>query len=162
MCIRDRFICLYSVISSDATVIKDLDNHLSKASSFFRRLPKRVWQSKWQRRYRCTEPLSFPSSCMVQRSGFWIGSRLGYLSNFCNTACAPSLASKGKTTCPTKTSSRQSACPAKSLSCFRSSAMDCHIAIMVDTCACPEQSSSESSKKESMILVLQESVTKTS
>ena len=41
----ERFTYLGSVISSDATVSKDLDNHLSKASSSFRRLSKRVWQS---------------------------------------------------------------------------------------------------------------------
>ena len=34
-----------SVISNDATVSKDLDNRLSKASSSFGRLSKRVWQS---------------------------------------------------------------------------------------------------------------------
>ena len=41
----EHFTYLGSVISSDATVSKDLDNHLSKASSSFRRLSKRVWQS---------------------------------------------------------------------------------------------------------------------
>ena len=33
-----------SVMSNDATVSKDLDNRLSKASSFFGRLSKRVWR----------------------------------------------------------------------------------------------------------------------
>ena len=36
---------LDSAISVDATVCKDLDNRLSKASSSFERLSKRVWQS---------------------------------------------------------------------------------------------------------------------
>ena len=36
---------LGSVISNDATVSRDLDNRLSKASSSFERLSKRVWQS---------------------------------------------------------------------------------------------------------------------
>ena len=41
----EHFTYLGSVISNDATVSKDLDNHLSKASSSFGRLSKRVWQS---------------------------------------------------------------------------------------------------------------------
>ena len=36
---------LGSVISNDATVSRDLDNRLSKSSSSFERLSKRVWQS---------------------------------------------------------------------------------------------------------------------
>ena len=39
----EHFTYLGSVISNDATVSKDLDNHLSKASSSFGRLSKRVW-----------------------------------------------------------------------------------------------------------------------
>ena len=38
----EQFMYLRSVISSDATVSKDLDNCLSKAGSFFGRLSKRV------------------------------------------------------------------------------------------------------------------------
>ena len=41
----EHFAYLGSVISSDATVSKDLDNRLSKAISSFGRLSKRVWQS---------------------------------------------------------------------------------------------------------------------
>ena len=41
----EHFTHLDSVISNDATASKDLDNHLSKASSSFGRLSKRVWQS---------------------------------------------------------------------------------------------------------------------
>ena len=41
----EHFTYLGSVISSDATVSKDLDNCLSKASSSFGRLSKRGWQS---------------------------------------------------------------------------------------------------------------------
>ena len=36
---------LGSIISSDVTVSKDLDNCLSKANSSFGRLSKRIWQS---------------------------------------------------------------------------------------------------------------------
>ena len=41
----EHFTYLGSVIFNDATVSKDLDNCLSKASSSFGRLAKRVWQS---------------------------------------------------------------------------------------------------------------------
>ena len=41
----EHFTYMGSVISNDATVSKDLDNRLSKASSSFGRLSKRVWQS---------------------------------------------------------------------------------------------------------------------
>ena len=41
----EHFIYLCGVISSDATVSKDLDNCMSKASSSFGRLSKRVSQS---------------------------------------------------------------------------------------------------------------------
>ena len=41
----EHFTYLGSVIFSDATVSQDLDNRLSKASSSFGRLLKRVWQS---------------------------------------------------------------------------------------------------------------------
>ena len=40
------FANLGSVIFNDATVSKDLDNRLSKASSSFGTLLKRVWQSQ--------------------------------------------------------------------------------------------------------------------
>ena len=41
----EHFTYLGSIISNDATVSKDLDNRLSKASSSFGRLLKRVWPS---------------------------------------------------------------------------------------------------------------------
>ena len=41
----EHFTYLGSAISSDTTVSKDLDNCLSKASSSFGRLSKKVWQS---------------------------------------------------------------------------------------------------------------------
>ena len=41
----EHFTYLGSVISTDATVSKDLDNRFSKASSSFGSLSKRVWQS---------------------------------------------------------------------------------------------------------------------
>ena len=42
----EHFTYLGSVISNDATISKDLDNRLSKASSSFGRLSKIVWQSR--------------------------------------------------------------------------------------------------------------------
>ena len=41
----EHFTYLGSVISSDATVSKNLDNRLSKASNSFGRLSRKVWQS---------------------------------------------------------------------------------------------------------------------
>ena len=49
----------------------------------------RITHSTSPQRSRCTEPLSFPSSCVGRRPGFSIGSRSGYLSGFTNAACAP-------------------------------------------------------------------------
>ena len=40
----EHYTYLGSVISNDATVSKDLDNRVSKASGSFGRLSKRVWQ----------------------------------------------------------------------------------------------------------------------
>ena len=41
----EHFTYLGSVVSNNATVSKDLGNRLSKASSSFEKLSKRVWQS---------------------------------------------------------------------------------------------------------------------
>ena len=92
-----------------------LTTALSKASSSFGRLSKRVWQSmapplhkdsdiqsrrRSQPPVRCRHPGSLSeadqATCAV----------------FINASCAPSLASNGKTTCQTKKSSREPACPA--------------------------------------------------
>ena len=111
----EHFTYLGRVIFSDATVSKDLDNRLSKASSSFGRLSKRVCRatrSASPRSSRYTGLSSLPPSCTVQRPGFSIGSRSDYWSGFTNAACAPFLASNGKTTCQTKKSSREPACPA--------------------------------------------------
>ena len=66
-----------------------------------------------------TRPSTFPSSCTVQRPGFSVESSSGYWTCFTNAACAPFLASNGKTTCRTKKSSREPACPVYSPSCIR-------------------------------------------
>ena len=111
----EHFTYLGRVISNDATVSTDLDDRLSKASSVFGRLSKRdgrVTRSDSLQRSRYRGPSSFPPSCTVQRPGFSIGSRPGYWNRFTDAACAPSVASNGKTTCRTKKSSRQPVCQA--------------------------------------------------
>ena len=147
------------------TVSKDLDTRLSKASCSCGRLSKRVWQSyslRLSTKIQVYRLSSFPPSCTVQRPGFSIGSRSGCWSSFTNAACAPSLPSNGKTTCKTKNSSREPACPAYSPSYFKCSCAGQATSQRWKRFACPEQSSSASSKKESAIVVLQESITKTS
>ena len=110
----EHFTYLGSVISNDATVSKNLDSRLSKASSSFGRLSEygRATRSASPRSTGYTGPSSFPPSCEMQRPGFSIRSRSGYWSGFTNAACVPSLASNGKTTCQIKKSSRKPACPA--------------------------------------------------
>ena len=59
----EHFTYLGNVISNDATVSKDLDNRLSKASSSFGRLSKRVWQSHSLclfTKFQVYRPSSFP------------------------------------------------------------------------------------------------------
>ena len=73
----ERFTYLGSIIASDATVSKDLDNHLSKANSSFgscQREYGRVTRSASPQRSRYTGPSLFPPSCTVQKPGFSIGS----------------------------------------------------------------------------------------
>lgn len=45
----EHFTYLGSIISNDATVAKDVDNRLAKASNSFGRLQKRVWKSHFLR-----------------------------------------------------------------------------------------------------------------
>ena len=62
-----------NVISNDARVSKDLDNRLSKASSSFGRLSKRVWQSHLlchSMKIQVYRAIVIPPTCMVQRPGF--------------------------------------------------------------------------------------------
>ena len=120
----------------------------------------RAIRSASPRSSRYTGPSSLPPSCTVQRPRFSIGSRSGYWSGLTNAACAPSLALNGKTMCRTKKSSREPACPAYNPSCFRCSCAGLAASQGWKTYACQKQSSSASSKKESAIVVLQESVTK--
>ena len=123
-CFSDAAKNLGSIIPNNATVSKDLDNLLSKASSSFRRLSKRAWLSHSPclstKTQIYTEP-SFPPSCTMQKSGSSIRSRSLYMSGFTSAACAQSLASNGKITCQTKKSSREPACQEQSPSCFRCS-----------------------------------------
>ena len=122
----------------------------------------RVTRSASPQRSRYTGPLSFPPSCTVKRPGFSIGGRSGYYSGFTDAACAPFLASNGKTTCQMKKSSREPVCPAQSPSCFSCSCAGLAMSQEWKMYVCPKQSSSVSSKRKSAIMVLQESITKTS
>ena len=56
----------------------------------------RVTCSTSPQKSRYMGPLSFTPSCMVQRPGFSIGSRSGYLSGFTNSTCTLSLVSKAR------------------------------------------------------------------
>ena len=85
---------LGSLVSDDATFSKDLGNRLTKASSSFGRLSERVWQSHLLRlstKIRIYRAVVVP--IFLQKPGFTIGSRSGYLRSFTNAACTPSLAS---------------------------------------------------------------------
>ena len=106
----------------------------------------RVTRSASPQRFNYTEPSSFSPSCTVQRPVFSIGSRSGYWSDFTNAACTPSSASNGKTTCRTKRSAREPACPASSPSCFRCSCAGLAMSQGWKTYACPKQSSSATFK----------------
>ena len=108
----EPFTYLGSVISNDATVGKDLDNHLSKASSSFGRVVKEstaeslalplhkdsgiLGHCRSHPPVRCRDLDSLLEA--DQASGAVI-----------NAACVPSLASNGKTMCRTKRSSREPA-----------------------------------------------------
>ena len=71
----------------------------------------RATRSASPRSSRYTRPSSLPPSCTGQKPGFSIRSRSGYWSSFINAACAPSLASNGKTMCRMKKSPREPVCP---------------------------------------------------
>ena len=122
----------------------------------------RVTRSAPPQRFRYTVPSSFPSSCTAQRRGFSIGSRSGYWSGFIYAACAPSLAPMARPRVERR--SHQDSQPAQHRVHLASDAFalgwPCSQGWKM--CACPEHSSSASSKKENAIAVLQESVTKTS
>ena len=105
----EHFTYLDSVISSDTTVSKDLDNRLSKASSSFGRLSKRVWQSHSLRlstKLQVYRAVVVPTLLYGAETWVLYRKQIRLLGDFTNAACAPSLASTGKTTCRTKKSSR--------------------------------------------------------
>ena len=121
----------------------------------------KVIRSASPRRSRYTEPSSLPPFCTVRTPGFSTGSRSGYFSGFIKAACAPFLASNGKTTCQTMKSSSQPAQHRVNLASDASTLGWPHHKDG-EIYAYPKQSSSANSQKESVIVVLQESVTKTS
>ena len=122
----------------------------------------RATRSVSPRSSRFTGPSSLPPSCTVQRPGFSIGSRSGYWSGFTNAACVPSLASNGKTTCRNEEVLKRVSLPSIESILLQCSCAGLTMSQGWKTYACPKQSSSASSKKESAIVVLQESLTKIS
>ena len=156
---------LGSVISIDATVRKDLNKCLSKASLSFGRLSKRVWQSHPFRLFtkiQLFKAVVVPS--LLYGAETWVLYRKQirlYLSGFTNTACAPSLASL-MARLRVKRRDPQESQPAQHRGHFRCSCAGQATSQGWKTYACPKQSSSAMSKKESVIVALQESVTKTS
>ena len=106
----EHFIYLGSVISNDAIVGKNLDNHLSKASSSFGRLSKRVWQSHWlllSTKIQVHRAVVVPT--LLHGADTWVLYRkqIRLLQRF-HQRC---LASNDKTPCQTKKPSREPACP---------------------------------------------------
>ena len=147
----EHFTYLGSVISNDATVSKDLDNRLSKASSSFGRLLKRVWQS-------LAPPLhEAPGIQGCRRSHPPVRCRdLGFLSEADQATGAVSSALLAL-----------EILKRASLPSIESILLQVQLRWLATpqgwkTYACPKQPSSASSKKESAIVVLQESVTKIS
>ena len=111
----EHFIYLGSVISNNARVSKDLDNRLSEASRSFGRLSKRVRQSHSLRlttKIQIYRAVVVPTLLYGAETWVLYRKQISCWSSFTNAACAPSLASNGKTTCRTKKSSREPACPA--------------------------------------------------
>ena len=93
---------LGSIISNEATVSKDIDTRLSKASSSFGRLSKRVWQSH---SLRLSTKLQVFRAVIVTTLACGAETLVLYqkqirlLGWFHQPACTPSLASNGKTMC---------------------------------------------------------------
>ena len=111
----EHFTYLGSVILNDATVSKDLYNRLSKVCSSSGRLSKRVWQShslSLSTKIQVYTVVVIPTLLYGAEPAFSSGSISSYLSGLTNIACAPSLASKGKSACQTKKSLRKPTCPA--------------------------------------------------
>ena len=110
----EHFTYLDSVISNDATVSKDLDNRLSKASSSFGRLSKRVWQSHSLRLFikiQVYRAVVIPTLLYGEETWVLYWKQIRPLDLFHQQAFVPSFAPNAKTTCQTKRSSRDQACP---------------------------------------------------
>ena len=137
--------------------------HTHTISSFFRIL-SRWWKHSHSLRLSTKievyRTVIVPTLLHGAKTWISVGNRSGYWSGFIKAAFAPSLAFNGKTTCRTKKSSREPACPALSPSYPWCSCAGLAISQGWKRHACPKLSSSASSKKESAIVALQESFTK--
>ena len=96
-----RFTYLGSIITNDTTPAKDAENRMSKASSAFSRLQKRVWQTSlftsppklWYKRL-----LSSIPSCRTSRHGCRTEGKSNVQNSFTNAAFAPSWTLDGRIT----------------------------------------------------------------
>ena len=161
----EHFTYLDSVISNDATVGKDLDNRLSKASSSFERLPKRVWQSHslhLSTKFQVYRAVVVPA--LLYGAETWVPYRkqIRLLERF-HQRCFRSIHGiKWQDHVSNKEVLKRASLPSIESICFRCSCAGLATSQGWKTYACPKQSSSTDSKKESAIVVPQESVTKIS
>ena len=111
----EHFTYLGSVISSDATVSKDLDNCLSKASSSFGRQSKRVWQSHSLRlstKIQVYKTVVVPTLLYGAEAWVLLRKQIRLLERFHQRCLRSILGIKWQGQCRTKKSSREPACPA--------------------------------------------------
>ena len=151
----EHFTHLGSVISNDTTVSKDLDNRLSKASSSFGKLSKRVWQSHL---LRLSTKIPVYWAVVVPTLRYGAETMLFFFFSETDEGLHP----WHQMTRPrVKRRSPQESQPAQhrsSPSCFRCSCAGLALSQGWKTYVCPKQSSSASSKKERAIVVLQKSL----
>ena len=154
----EHFTYLGSIISTDATVNKDLDNRLTRASNAF----GRTTPSTSPQRSRFTVQLWSLPYCKAARHGCCTASRSGCWSDFINAACVPSWGSSRRSTSPTRRSSSEPACQVLSVNYYSSSSAGLAMWPEWKTQGCPKLSSSASCGKAIANVELQKSDTKTS
>ena len=161
----EHFTYMGSVISSDATVSKNLDNRLSKASSSFGRLSKRVWQSHSLRLSTKIQVYrAVVVSTLLYGAETWLLYRkqIRLLERFHQRCLHSILGIKCEDHVSNEEVLKRASLPSiESILLHMQLRWADHVTRM-NTYACPKQSSSASSKKESVMMVLQESFTKIS
>ena len=157
----EHFTYLGSVISSDATVSKDLDNRLSKASSSFARLSKRVWQSHSLRLFtkiQVYRAVVIPTLLYGAENWGLYRKQMRLLERFPQRCLRSILGIKWQDYVSDEEVRKKAACQAWIPSCFRCRCAWLGTSQGRKTHACPNQSSSASSKTESVIVELQEAL----